>query len=333
VVFEESNKKLNKDGICVFTYHHAGDQQWIDLLEALNDSNFIIECIYPIHGEKESSLLLQNTEGISYDLIHVCKKRTFDTIRTRSWAGVRQEIRQRAREEIKLIESGKYGNEKLAPSDINILLIGKCLELYSKHYGAIVDYQDKPVPLHLALKEIKMMVDQLITKETPLPAELEDIDIPSYIYFKTLFFKKEIKVDEVSKSVRGIIDPSELRDCGLINKRRESRDRTYYVKQPLERLNDLKIKFQNNISIIHANLFEDQRTILPSNILLVDVIHLLLGMAETGDNLLPWLARFGGLRPQIRASMEYLIKYDKFVTEAKRVLGLLDERTLFSKEE
>jgi hypothetical protein len=94
-----------------------------------------------------------NNEAISYDLIHVCKKRTAEAIRSRSWAGVRQEIRQRAREEITLIESGRYGNEKLSPSDVNILLIGKCLELYSKHYGAIVDYQDQPVPLHEALKK------------------------------------------------------------------------------------------------------------------------------------------------------------------------------------
>jgi len=331
-VFENANKKLTDDGLCVFTYHHAGDQQWIDLLEAVNNAQFIIECVYPIHGEKESSLLLQNTEGISYDLIHVCKKRTSETIRKRSWAGVRQEIRQRAKEETKLIESGKYGGEKLSPSDINILLIGKCLELYSKHYGAIVDYQDKPVPLHEALKGIKMMVDQLITKERELPSELENIDVPSYIYFTALFRIKEIKVDEVSKSVRGIIEPSELREHGLIIKRRESRDRTFYVKQPLERLNDLKMKFNETGPIHQPDLFGGEGTVLPTNILLVDVMHLLLGITETGDNLLPWLEKFSGLRPQIRAAMEYFIKNDRFTSAAKRVLSLIDERSLFTIE-
>jgi len=33
-----------------------------------------------------------------------------------------------------LLEAGRYGKEKLSPDDLNISLIGKCLELYSSHY-------------------------------------------------------------------------------------------------------------------------------------------------------------------------------------------------------
>jgi len=332
-VFDEANRISKVEAPLIFTFHHSEDSAWEALLDAVCDAGFYVEAVYPIHGEAENSLHLMNNEAISYDLIHVCKKRAAETIHKRSWAGVRREIRQRVREEIKLIESGRYGKEKLSPNDINILLIGKCLELYSKHYGAIVDYQDRPVPLHESLKEIKMMVDQLITKDTQLPPELENIDVLSYIYFTTLYAKKEIKVDEVSKSVRGIIDPSELRDHGLIIKRRESRDRTYYVKQPLERLNDLKTKFHNSGSLEQADLFNGDDAAMPSNILLVDVIHLLLGAADTGDNLLPWLEKFGGFRPQIRAAMEYLMKMNNdFISPAKKVLGLIDEGSLFTKE-
>jgi adenine-specific DNA methylase len=331
-VFQEAHRVSKDEAPLIFTFHHAEDSAWEALLDAVCEAGYFVEVVYPIHGEAENSLHLMNNEAISYDLIHVCKKRTSETIRKRSWAGVRQEIRQRAKEETKLIESGKYGGEKLSPSDINILLIGKCLELYSKHYGAIVDYQDQLVPLHEALKEIKMMVDQLITKERELPSELENIDVPSYIYFTALFRIKEIKVDEVSKSVRGIIEPSELREHGLIIKRRESRDRTFYVKQPLERLNDLKMKFNETGPIHQPDLFGGEGTVLPTNILLVDVMHLLLGITETGDNLLPWLEKFSGLRPQIRAAMEYFIKNDRFTSAAKRVLSLIDERSLFTIE-
>src|SRR5205823_2057979 len=103
----------------------------------------------------------------------------------RSWAGIRQAIRQRARDEIRAIESGRYGNEPLSPADVNIILIGKCLELYSKHYGKIVDHEDNPMPLHAALEEIRMLVDQLTSAEQELPSELEDIDPPSYIYLSS----------------------------------------------------------------------------------------------------------------------------------------------------
>jgi hypothetical protein len=176
-----------------------------------------------------------------------------------------------------------------------------------------------------------MMVDQLVTKESPLPSELENIDVPSYIYLTSLFHTKEIKVDEVSKGVRGIIDPSELREYGLIIKRRETGTRTYYVKQPSERLNDLKAKIYTSGSFNETDLFGGEGIVLPNNILVVDVIHLLLGTAEIGDNLLPWLEKFSGLRPQIRAAMEYFIKNDRFTSAAKRVLSLLDERSLFTK--
>lgn len=333
-VFLESNRALTDDGIMCFTFHHSEDSAWEALLLAVCNAGFYVEAVYPIHGEAENTLHLMGNEAISYDLIHVCRKRlVLSTTTKRSWAGIRHEIRQRARDEARLIESGRYGNEPLAPSDVNILLIGKCLELYSKHYGAIVDHEDKPVPIHRALQEIKMLVDQIVTKEGPLPTELEEIDRPSYIYFTTLCGRREIKSDDVSKNTRGIIEPSELREYGLIIKGREKRGRTYEVKLPVERLDDLKLKFENGTLSFQQDLFgNDGDSRLPSEVLFVDCVHLLLGLAEVGENILPWLEKFRGLRPQIRAACEYLPSRNKaFEAPAKKVMGLLDERTLFSR--
>jgi len=329
-VFKECFKISKDSSSLIFTFHHAEDTAWEALLDSVCFAGYYIEAVYPIHGEAENAPNLVNKEAISYDLIHVCNKREGNQISKRSWAGVRQEIKKRAREEIKLIESGRYGNEALPAPDVNILLIGKCLELYSKHYGNVVDYKDQPVPIKEALEEIKMMVDQLLTKDNPLPPELEDIDVPSYIYLTALCSNKEITVDSVSKIVRGIIEPSELREYGIIVKGRESRGRTFEVKQPLERLNKLKEKFRNENGS-QQTLFDDTEIRLPENILLVDVLHFLIGLAESGDNLLPWLEKFGGLKPQIRAALEYMMRENKnFVSPAKKVLGLLDERTLFT---
>lgn len=329
-VFIECNRVSKDTSPLVFTFHHSEDTAWEALLDAVCEAGYFIEAVYPIHGEAENSLHLMNNEAISYDLIHVCKKREINITTKRAWAGIRQEIKQRAREEIKLIESGRYGNEPLPAPDVNILMIGKCLELYSKHYGNIVDYKDQLVPIKDALEEIKMMVDQLLTKDHPLPPELEDIDVPSYIYLTALCSNKEITVDSVSKIVRGIIEPAELREYGIIVKGRENRGRTFEVKQPSERLNELKEKFRNGSSS-QQTLFNDTEIHLPEKILLVDVLHYLLGLAESGDNLLPWLEKFGGLKPQIRAALEHMMRANKnFVSPAKKVLGLLDERTLFT---
>lgn len=138
-VFTECRKALYDDGSLIFTFHHSEGRTWEALLRAVCDAGFIVEAVYTIHGEPEASLHLQDNEAIAYDLIHVCKMRAPDiSSKTRSWAGIRQEIRKKAREEIQKIEAGRYGNEPLSLGDVNMILIGKCLELYSRHYGAVV---------------------------------------------------------------------------------------------------------------------------------------------------------------------------------------------------
>src|SRR5581483_11484170 len=122
--------------------------------------------------------------------------------------GIRQEICRRAREEIQRIEAGRYGRGLKGP-DVNLILIGKCLELYSRHYGAVVTEEngvERLLPLREALEEIRQMVDQLVTRDRPLPSELEDIDRESYVYLTALGEKTEIKSDDVHKATRGIIE-------------------------------------------------------------------------------------------------------------------------------
>ena len=142
---------------------------------------------------------------ISYDLVHLCKKSNISLKDKVTWAGIKQEIRRKERDEVRAIESGKYGHDALSQQDVNIVLIGKCLELYSKNYGNIVDHENKEFPLIKALSEIRMIVDQFVAKEHPLPSELSDIDPESYVYLTCLCDRKEIKAVDVHKATRGII--------------------------------------------------------------------------------------------------------------------------------
>ncbi len=103
-VWKRCHEHLEDNGLMTFTFHHAEGSAWEALLESMCESGFVIEAIYPIHGESESSLHLQDKQAISYDLIHVCKKRNGDiNTKKRSWATLRQEIRRKARAEINLI--------------------------------------------------------------------------------------------------------------------------------------------------------------------------------------------------------------------------------------
>jgi adenine-specific DNA methylase len=326
-VWKRCHENLVDDGLMAFTFHHSEGSAWESLLQSLCDAKFVIEAIYPIHSESESSLHLMDKEAIAYDLIHVCKKQlNGESEKQRSWAGVRQEIRQRAREEIKKVEAGRYGKEKLSPADVNIILIGKCLELYSKYYGQIVDYKGEVVPLQEALTSIRMMVEQLVSSQRPLPSELEHIDPISYVYFTCLCDRKEIQSDEVHKATRGIMEPESLIKAGVIRKGRAKRGRTYEVKLPDERYKDLQKFFLGaKKSAGQLLLFPELEEAKFDRVPLVDVIHFLMGLVGVSENVVPWLNDFQPITPQIRVALEYMReKNPTFQEPIGKVLTLIE---------
>ena len=266
-------------------------------------------------------------QKIAYDLIHVCRKRNGQSkTRKRSWAGVRDEIRKKARVEIKTIESGRYGSDKLSSADITIILIGKCLELYSRHYGMIVDYKGGVVSLVQALSSIRMMVEQIVTTQQPLPSELEHIDPVTYIYLTCLCGIKEIKSDEVHKTTRRIMEPEVLIKAGVMRKGRAKRGRTYEVKLPVERYKDLTKLFKSKSKTLdQLSLFPELEEARFDNVALVDVLHYLMGLAEAGENLVPWLNEFKSIIPNIRVSFEYLLdKNPTFQSPINKVLRIIE---------
>jgi len=329
-VFEECSRKLFPNGLLPFTFHHNEGKAWEALLEAVCEAGFEIDSVYPIQGEAETSLHLLAKEAIAYDLIHVCRKRKVEQeIKKRSWAGIRQEIRRRSREEIKAIEAGRYGQE-LSPADVNIVLIGKCLELYSRHYGAVVDHEGKEVTLKQALEEIRMMVDQLLTREQPLPSELSDIDPESYVYLTSLCDRKEVKSDDVHKATRGILEPESLIKVGIMIKGRAGRGRTYEVKQPLERFNSLLEKFKGTPLPQQVLFGEIEAPKMKGNIYFIDYIHFLMALVEGGENIIPWLEGFRGETPRLRAACEYLLARNRsFTPTLKKIIDLIEVGPLF----
>lgn len=328
--FSRCKDVLKEGGLLVFSFHHAEEKMWEALLQAIFEAGFEINGVYPVHGKREESLHVLEKEAIAYDLIHVCHKRPVEaTVRKRSWAGIRQEIRRQARAEIKLIEAGRYGRGLKGP-DVNLILIGKCLELYSRHYGAVVTEEngvERPVPLREALGDIRQMVDQLVSRDRPLPSELEDIDRESYVYLTALCEKTEIKSDDVHKATRGIIEVDRLLDAGLMKKGRAKRGRTYEVYSPSERFNPLRERFRSVSSpVTGENLFgEDLSAPRDRGALLIDKLHFLMGLAEAKEDIGPWISRWGGDLPQLRVAADYLAKRrGEFAVTLKTVLGRME---------
>jgi adenine-specific DNA methylase len=332
--FSRVHDALDDHGLLVFTFHHT-DQEglvWEGLLRSLCETGFEIAAVYPIQGESESSLHLMDKENVSYDLIHVCRKRN-SMPHSRTWAGLRQAVRKRAREELGAIEQGRYGGDSLNPNDVRLVCIGKCLELYSRHYGKVLDHEGSEFHLHEALQDIGTIVDQLVTRDRPLPAELEDIDAISYVWFRSLMEKKmEIDVNNLNKALRGIqVTIEDLKKAGLIIKGRTGRGRFYKVKQPQERLNTLKERLEptSNAGGRQLILFDEMNRPIVHAVNLVDILHLLIGLVWAGESVAPWLERYSGLRPQMRAGLQYVRYHRKDWREyIDRILSLVEGRPL-----
>jgi hypothetical protein len=312
-VFEECYRVTKDDGIMVFTFHHVGDKQWETVLESVINSGWEIDSVYPVHGDafKGESI---GAMLISFDLIHVCKKRKKEENQKISWAGIRREIRRKAREEIALIEKDKYG-KGLIEADVNVVLIGKCLELYSKHYGLITDFEGNIVTLKHALKNIKEMVDQLTSKESPFPKELEDnIDTESYIYIRYLAGNKEIQSDLIYKFTKGILEVTELQGAGMVVRGRAKRGRTFEIKGYDERYSDLlKLLAPDKLPVDGGQeTFFEEEEIRPAKDTpyFVDKIHFLIGLVANSENVFDWIQKWDGYMPQIKAAVRYMIDND-----------------------
>lgn len=334
-VFRNTHRSLPTDGLMVFTFHHT-DQEgtvWEGLLQALCDTGFEIVAVYPVHSESETSSQHQDKENISYDLIHVCRKREADP-QARSWAGVRQDVRRRARAELAAIEGGRYGGKPLAEPDVRLVCIGKCLELYSAHYDKVLDHEGKTLPLHRALQDISAIVDQLVTRDRPLPPELENIDSLSYVWLRCLMPRRaELSVDGLSKDLRALqVSVDDVKNAGLVVKGRTGRGRTYEVKQPNQRLEAALASLKSVAGDqAQVKLFEDSGA--PEGLMLVDLWQSLIALADAGESVLPLLEQFRGQWPEISAGLKYCRKVrSDWESAIDRIIAVMEGVPLFSQK-
>ncbi len=332
-VFQRAHDALPLSGLQIFTFHHA-DQEgtvWEGLLQSLCDTGFEIAAVYPVHAESESSLHLQDKENISYDLIHVCRKRQADP-QPRSWAGVRQEVRRRARSELAAIEAGRYGGKPLAEPDVRLICIGKCLELYSAHYDKVLDHEGKTLPLHRALQDISAIVDQLVTRDRPLPAELENIDSLSYVWLRCLMARRaEVSVDGLSKDLRALqVSIDDVKNAGLVVKGRTGRGRTYEVKQPSQRLEAALAALERiAANQTQVKLFGDNGA--PEGLMFADLWQALIALADAGESVLPLLEQFRAQWPEIAAGLKYCRRVrSDWETAIDRVIAVMEGAPLLA---
>ena len=239
-----------------------------------------------------------------------------------------------ARAELTAIEAGRYGNRPLPEPDVRLVCIGKCLELYSAHYDRVLDHEGNPLPLHKALQDIGAIIDQLVTREQPLPPELEDVDALSYAWLRVLMpARGEVGVDKVNKGLRAMqVNTEDLKKAGLIIRGRTGRGRTYEVKQPLDRLEDIRKRLRKAYErTTQGVLFQDDPELATAAVPLVDLLHALIALAEAGEPIWPWIERFPDRQAELRAGLRFLRdERADWAGVIDRVLAVIEGAPLFN---
>jgi putative DNA methylase len=74
-VFAECARVLRKNGLFIFTYHHARHEGWTAVHEAIRHAGFVCVQAYPIKAEMSVAMPLQQAKSpIHLDLILVCRR-------------------------------------------------------------------------------------------------------------------------------------------------------------------------------------------------------------------------------------------------------------------
>ncbi|MBM4467717.1 MAG: DUF1156 domain-containing protein, partial [Chloroflexi bacterium] len=126
-VFRECNRVLKDDGMFVFTFHHKDTWAWKSVLSAILDADFYVVAVYPVQSEGRTGVHGE-VGNIRYDIPFVCRKREEDG-QTVSWEVLKDEIYFAAQESVERI---KTSGRSISDADLFVIVMGRCLELYSK---------------------------------------------------------------------------------------------------------------------------------------------------------------------------------------------------------
>ncbi|MCF8088497.1 MAG: DUF1156 domain-containing protein [Desulfotignum sp.] len=229
----EAGNHLKDGGIMAFTFHHNEDQAWIDVLRALFDAGYVLVATYPIRsdetkGEKASF----GSQKIEYDIIHVCRKRLHEPEPV-SWARMRRWVKE---ETVRLKELLEHTHAKTLPeSDLRVILRGKSLEFYSRHYGRVFTGEGQILEVRDALLGINLLLDDLLedTTQTGGLRPPDSAEPASRLYLRLFRNRKEMARDELHKTLRGTgIAQGDLESRGWIR----VVGRSVHVVPVLERL-------------------------------------------------------------------------------------------------
>ena len=199
----EAGRRLKDGGILAFTFHHNEDAAWLDVLRALFDAGYLLVATYPVWSdETKGEDAAFGSKKIEYDIIHICRKR-LEEPKPAAWSQMRRFVKEEAAR-LKTLLEHSHGRE-LPESDLLVILRGKALEFYSRHYGQVLTGEGQVLEVREALLGINQILDDLVEGSGPAAAKRppERAEPVSRLFLSLFRDKAEIGKDDLHKRLRG----------------------------------------------------------------------------------------------------------------------------------
>jgi adenine-specific DNA methylase len=168
-VFSECHRVLKQDGEMVFTYHHNENEAWSVILEALIRSGFTITGAYPVQSEMPNNPHISELDNAEYDILVYANKEQADEEITLT------ELRQNLFFELQdMAAEEQERHENLSKADLGVILRGKCMYYYSRHYPNV--YSDgEEVDIDTALDTVDSVIEQILEGSVNLPQAIDPL--------------------------------------------------------------------------------------------------------------------------------------------------------------
>jgi len=199
----EAGRLLKAGGLMAFTFHHSADAPWVDVLEALFNAGYLLVATYPIRSDEtkgESGAF--GSRKIEYDIIHVCRKR-LEKPQPVSWARMRRWVKDEVTRLKELLEHS-HGKD-LPEADLRVILRGKALEFYSRHYGQVYTGDGQVLSVRDALLGINQLLDDLLQGEGENGKRRppDSAEPASRLFLRIFQGRTSMPRDELHKTLRG----------------------------------------------------------------------------------------------------------------------------------
>ena len=261
-------------------------------------------------------------KGTEYDIIHVCRKRLEEPTPV-SWPKMRQWVKSELQRLRQLLES--YKVRDLSVADIRVILRGKALEFYSRHYGRVFTSEAEPLELRVALGGINQLLDEDTGGPEDRPPNI--VQPLAYQFLRIFGSKNMVLRDDVGKSLRG---------TGVTQKEFETRGWTREVNKVVHR-----ISISESFELARKRPRKEMKTE-------IDQAHFLIGAAMPGSGInleeeldkdtwmvrrsveavLQWYAKTAA-EPAIRSAADRAKFLLARSIERRRTTIAPDQRTLF----